>query len=285
MKLQLVVDTSSILSELISFVRSGKSVLYEASKGTFLSLYAPSKLVEEVETKIPKISKRNRLDKDLLIKAWKEFFRPRIRIDNVENLQAIAFGLATVGKRDIEDVPFVALNFSLRTHGIVTRDRDIIEQPEIRTWGLGKVKKFVTIFGKGTFSFFISSKILLPLLRVVFQIGVSMLRALLEFAGELVQLSINLVKGLVDRISKLPDWAKLLFGALVIAVFLIEELRKPALEFLHSIAKSIATFLSQMYSLIKELLDGIAPYLEFTIAMASVLLVSMRQAITQLQTL
>ena len=49
MSLKLVVDTNSILSELISYVKNGKSALYEISKGAFLSLYAPPKLVEEVE--------------------------------------------------------------------------------------------------------------------------------------------------------------------------------------------------------------------------------------------
>lgn len=285
MDLKLVVDTSSILPELISFVRNGKSALYEVSQGAFLSLYAPSKLVEEVEKKIPEISKRNRLDKDRLIQAWRESFRPRIIIANIENLQAIIFGLATVRKRDIEDVPFVALNFSLKTHGIVTRDKDIIEQPEIRTWSVGKVKKLVTIFGKGTFSFFISSKLLLPLLRAVFQIGVSVLRSLLEFAGELVQLSINLIKGLIDRISRLPDWAKILLGVSVIVMFSIEETRKTALELLQKIGEAISTFISQMYNLIKGLLEKIAPYIEFTIVMTSVLLINMQQAITQLQSL
>jgi predicted nucleic acid-binding protein len=281
--LKLVVDTSSLISELISFVKVGKSMLYEVTKGPFILLYAPSKLIEEVEEKIPKIARNHKLEQNSLIQAWRQVFLPRIAISDTNNLLASLFGYATVGKRDTEDVPFVALTFSLQTHGILTRDKDIIEQPQIRTWKMGKVKKFVTVFKKGTFSFFVSANLLVPLFRAIFQIGVVILRSLLEFAGKVIEAGANLVRGFIDGLSKLPDWAKLLFGLAIVALLTIEETRKKAIEVVQKIGEAISAFLSQMYNLLRQLLEQLAPYVGFALNAFSVLFNSISEATAQLQ--
>jgi hypothetical protein len=87
--LKLVVDTSSLISELIPFVKMGKSTLYEVAKGPFISLYAPSKLIEEVEEKIPKIARKNKIEHNSLIQAWRQAFLPRIIISDSRNILAI----------------------------------------------------------------------------------------------------------------------------------------------------------------------------------------------------
>ncbi len=285
MSLKLVVDTNTILSELISFAKKGKSALYELAEGAFLSLHAPPKLIEEVEEKIPLIAKEKRLNRSRLTEVWKELFLPRIMITNVNDFLANLFGLATVGKRDMDDVPFVALNFSLKAHGIITADKDIMEQPEVRVWKVGKIRQLITIFKKGSFSFFVSSRFLLPLFRAVVQVGLLVLRALFEFACELARVGANLVKGLVKKLSKLPLWIKLLLGLSVIAMFSMERTRRAATEVLRIAAESVAGFLSQIYESVKKLLDEILPYARIVIATISILFSNMQQAIAQLQLL
>jgi len=223
MDLRLVIDTSSILSELISFVKTRKSVLYEVAQGAFISLYAPSKLIAEVEEKIPEIARKNKLDQNSLIQAWQLHFRPQIIVYDTRNLLDLLFGFFVVGKRDIEDVPFVALTFSLKTHGVITRDKDIIEQPLVRTWRMGNVKKLITIFKKGSFSFFISAQFLVPLLRAIFQIGVAILRSLFDLAVKAIQFFAGLIKGLIKEVAKLPDWVKILLGIGLIAMLANEK--------------------------------------------------------------
>jgi predicted nucleic acid-binding protein len=285
MELKLVVDTSSLIPELISFIRTGKSALYELTKGPFIKLYAPPKLIQEIEEKIPEISRKHKLDQNNLVQTWRQYFSTRIEISDTQSLLAFLFGRATVGKRDLEDVPFVALTFSLKTHGIVTRDKDIIEQPEIRIWKIGEARKVITIFKKGTFSFFISANFLVPLLQVIFQIGVSILRSLLELASRFVELSIGLIKGVINNLSKLPDWAKFLLGLAIIAMLAIEETRKKAIEFLQKMGEAVSIFLSQMYNLLKQLMEKIEPYVEFTLAMVLVLFNSIGESITHLQSI
>jgi len=103
LKLKLVIDTSSVLPELMSFVKSGKSVFAELTKGDFLSIYAPNKLIDEVEEKIPVLSKRHKLNQASLYQAWNQIFRPKIKISEIKNVIAQLFGHATVGKRE----PFI----------------------------------------------------------------------------------------------------------------------------------------------------------------------------------
>lgn len=283
--LKLIIDTSSILSELISFVKTGKSVLYEVAQDAFISLYAPSKLIAEVEEKIHEIARKNKLDQNSLIQAWQIYFRPRIIVYDTRNLLDLLLGFFVVGKRDIEDVPFVALTFSLKAHGIVTRDKDIIEQPVVRTWRIGNVKKLITIFKKGSFSFFVSAQFLVPLLRTIFQIGVAILRSLFDLAVKAIQFFTGLIKGLIKEVAKLPDWVKILLGIGLVAMLANEKFRKTALEFLQKIGKSIATFLTQMYNLVKDLVEKIAPYIELTVNVLYVLFNSINQAIVQIRSL
>jgi len=285
MNLRLVIDTSSILSELISFVKTGKSVLYEVAQGTFISLYAPSKLIAEVEEKIPEISRKNKLDQNSLVQAWKLHFLPRIIVYDTRNLLDLLFGFFVAGKRDIEDVPFVALTFSLKTHGIVTRDKDIIEQPVVRIWRMGNVRKLIMIFKKGAFSFFISAQFLVPLLRTIFQIGVAVLRSLFDLAVKAVKFFADLIRGLIKEVAKLPDWVKMLFGIALIALLMNENARKTAMEFLQKIGESISAFLAQIYNLVKGMLEKTEPYIEFTVSVLYVLFNSINQAIVQLRSL
>jgi predicted nucleic acid-binding protein len=285
LNLKLVVDTSSLISELISFARTGKSTLNEVANGPFISLYAPSKLMEEVEEKIPEIARKTKLAENRLIQAWQQVFLPRIVVSDCRDILSSLFGQATVGMRDAEDVPFVALTFSLRAHGILTRDRDMMEQPQIRTWKMGGVKKLVTVFKKGTFSFFVSSNLLVPLFRAIFQLGITILRSLLELAGEIIKAGANLVKGFIDGLSKLPDWAKLLFGLAVVAFLTIEETRRKAIEIVQKVGEAISAFLSQMYNLLKQLLEKLAPYVGFALNVLSVLFSSIGEATLQLQSM
>lgn len=285
MDLRLVIDTSSVLSELISYVKTGKSVLHEIAQGAFISFYAPSKLITEVEEKIPEVSRKNKIDQNRLTQAWQIYFRPRIIVCDPRSFLDSLFGYFIVGKRDIEDVPFVALTFSLKTHGIVTRDKDITEQPVVRTWQMGGVKRLITIFKKGSFSFFMSAQFIVPLFRVLFQMGIVVLRSLVDLAVKAIQFLTGLVRGVIREVGKLPDWIKILLGIAVIAMLVNENFRKTTLDFLRKIGESIATFLVQVYNLVKSLLEKIAPYVEFTVNVLYVLFNSVNQAIVQLQSL
>ena len=210
--------------------------------------------------------------------AWQQVFLPKIRVSDVTSLQALLFAQNTVGKRDPEDMPFVALSFSLRTHGIATQDKDLLEQPDIRTWRMGKVRRFVTAFKKGAFSFFISANFIAPLLKAIFQIAISILRALLEFAW-------RLVKTLIVGLSKLPDWAKVLLGLATVVILTVKETREKAVRFAKEICESIANFLMQIYNLLKPLIERIGSCVEIAMDTLLVLFNSIDESIMQLRSI
>jgi hypothetical protein len=201
------------------------------------------------------------------------------------DMKAWLEGYRLVGARDVEDVPYLALTFSFETHGIITRDKDIIEQPEIRTWKIGKVKSVVTIFKKGSFSFFVTSHLLLPMFQLVFKISVSILRALLEVVKAVIQFFGNLIAGAIKAISRLPDWLKLLIGPATLAMILYDKTREAMIDSVRKIGKAIGDFMLQLYGSIKGLIAKVAPLIQITVTILHVVYSHMDQAILQLQSL
>lgn len=284
MELRLVVDASTVISELISFVKKGSSLLFELSLEPFIKLYAPHKIIEEVEEELPRIADEQDLDLNFLTDSWRKLLS-RIKIMTPADMEARLEGYRLVGARDVEDVPYLALTFSFETHGIITRDKDIIEQPEIRTWKIGKVKSVVTIFKKGSFSFFVTSHLLLPMFQLVFKISVSILRVILEVIKVVIQFFGNLIAGAIKAISRLPDWLKLLIGLTTLVMILHYRTREAMIDCIKKIGKAIGDFMLQLYGSIKDLIAKIAPLIQITVITLHVLYSYMDQAILQLQSL
>ena len=285
LELRLVVDSSSVISNIISFAKKGQSVLHKLIKEPFLQLYAPSTLKKEVEGNIAEISKKKRLDKELLMKTWRMDILPRITILDPSDFEAMFKGFLVVGRRDITDVPFVALHFQLGTHGVITKDKDIMEQPVVRTWRIRRVGGLITVFKKGAFSFFIYSKVLPNILYAVFKIGVAVLRIVFEILAKIIQFFINLASGVVKAISKLPVWAQLLVGIAAIILILEERTRNLAVEFLKRVGEAIFEFASEVYTVMKNLLESLAPLVQITLTVLTYLFNSYEETIKQLRAL
>jgi len=285
LELKLVCDSSSAISSLISFARKGKSLLHRLIKEPFLRLYAPETLKIEVEKGIIEIAKKHNLDKKTLQHTWRRDILPRIRILKPTDFKALFKGFLAVGMRDVTDVPFVALNLQLGAHGVITYDKDIIEQPVVKTWRMGRVGGLITVFKKGAFSFFIYSKVLPNILLGLFKIGVAILRTILEILARIAQFFANLVGGTIRAVSRLPDWAQLLIGIAIAILILQEKTRKIATDFLKELGEAIFGFASQVYSALKDLLEALAPLVQISIAVLAYLFDSYQETINQLQAL
>nr|MDO8098477.1 putative toxin-antitoxin system toxin component, PIN family [Candidatus Njordarchaeota archaeon] len=284
---KIVVDTSSVLSDLISFARTGKSVLSEIAKEPFVRLFAPPHLIEEVQAKIPEICNKKKLDATTMLQAWRHLLLPRITIANINDLLSLTMGLLVVGERDRKDVPFVALAFSIDAQGIMSRDKDIIEQPEIRTWTMGSVRRLLTVFKKGSFSFFVAADMLLPLLKVAFKIGTSILKTILVVARGIGRFFAGLARNVFHTLSGLPNWLKLLLviGVIIGILYMIvnEGARRKALDFLQAMSQLISACLKQMYDRLKLFLDAIGPFIGFSVGSLFVLSTNIEHSIKQLQ--
>ncbi len=284
LELNLVVDSSSVIPNLIYFAKNGESFLHKLIKEPFLHLYAPSALKEEVERRIAELSIKTRL-KELIMKTWTTDILPKIKILNLTDLKTLFEGYFVIGKRDPNDVPFVALNLQLKAHGIITKDPDMIEQPEVRTWRIKGVSSLISVFKKGSFSFFIISKVLPNIVKSILKLGVAILRVMLEVLGEITQFVVGLVSGTIKAISKLPTWLQLLFGLGVLALVFVKKTRNLALDILKGIGEVLVKFASDFFRVFRELLVQFAPLINITIVFLSYLFDSYQETVKQLSSL
>lgn len=280
-----MVDSSTVISELISYARRGRSLLCDIVKEPFLELYGPPKLIAEVEGKIPIKARKYRLKEADLYHAWRECILPSIKITDSEESMPVLMGWSIVGGRDPQDVPFVALTIATNAHGIITKDKDIIEQTEVRSWKLDEAVKTITVFKKGCLSFFISSKFLPAIFNAVFQIVLSILRGIYKLSTKILGFFVNIFHRLIRALSQLPDPVKAV--AIVIAFLLLtsREVRAQLVTFLRAVLGAIADCLSTLYENCKYLLEQIAPVIDIGISILYILFSYMNQAIDELHSL
>ena len=120
--LTVVVDSNQVIREI--FWRAGtrrnpdaRTDFSELLDAGMIQVYAPKKLCEEVESKIPKLAAKNGIPEDKLWREW-ENIRARLTIKSVHARRQ------SRGIRDKNDLPFVDLAAKLEA-GILTHDKDI----------------------------------------------------------------------------------------------------------------------------------------------------------------
>lgn len=289
LELNIVVDSSSVIADLLSMVKKGQSKLHQLMQEPFVRFYAPTVLKAEVEEKMSDISEKKKIDREVLMETWQKEFLPNIDLREPKDLMAWIKGFITVGRRDEKDIPFVALHFELRSEGIISRDKDIIEQPKVRVWKLGRLGNVVTLFKKGSFSFFIVANLFPKIFYMLFQIGVAILRALVEIIATFITILSSIAKGTIEAISKLPDWAQIILGVLLgfaALVFVMhDKTRNAALEFFEAASEAFSQFASKLYEDIRSLLTMLAPIANIAIMLLAYLFKTLDETITQIQTM
>ena len=283
--LKLVVDSSSIISNLISYAKRGESFLHKLITEPFLHLYAPFTLIEEVERHIKELSVKMKLNKEILMKTWNADILPRLTILNPTNLLALFEGYSIIGKRDPNDVSFLALSIQIKAHGIITKDSDIIDQPSVKTWKIKNIGSLISIFKKGSFSFFTISKILPNIFYAIFQLGVAIIRALLEVLSEITKFFIGLASGTIKAISKLPDWIMLLIGLGFIALIFEKKVITGLLAIFKEIGNLLVKFASEFLQLFKDMLEKLAPLITISIVLLNYLYNSYQETLKQISTI
>lgn len=286
-ELNIVVDSSSVIADLLSMAKKGRSKLHKLMQEPFVRFHAPFVLKTEVEEKMSKVSREMKVDETVLMGAWQKKFLPNIELRENKDLMAWFKGFNTVGERDEKDVPFVALHYEIRSEGIISRDKDITEQSEVRVWKLGKLGSVVTLFKKGSFSFFILADVLPAAFRILFQATVAILRELVEIAGIIIAILSHIAKGTIDAISKLPDWAQILIVALLgsatVALIMHDGARRAISEFLKAGLDAFYQFVSGLYEDIKALLVALAPVANIAIILLAYLFRTIEETTTQIQ--
>lgn len=122
---RLVVDTNSILQELLFIVESqrnplARTNLQEAIDSGAIAAFAPLKLKEEISRHIPRLAAERGIPEESLTRAWRDY---ESRINYVIVGQNDVHEAVTVA--DPDDLPFVYLYRKINADAVLTRDKDI----------------------------------------------------------------------------------------------------------------------------------------------------------------
>ena len=136
--MRLVIDTNIILSALIQDGTTRTILLFPS-----LKLYTPEITFEEIEKHFTQITAKSGL-KETEVRKILSVVRKRISI--VPELRWVTFipqAKQLIGKRDLKDVPFLAVALALELDGIWSQDKDFEAQNSIKVW---KTTDLVKIF-------------------------------------------------------------------------------------------------------------------------------------------
>lgn len=290
-KAELVIDSNIVFAEVLSLMKGKPSFRGSIIDNPFLTLYAPPKIIKEVKETIERKLPKN-LDKDKAKKLAQEILS-KITILKEQRLDAWIKAYTLIGKRDEKDVPFLALAFSLETHGVITRDKDFTEQEEVRIWKLGETGKMISGLNKGSFSFFFLGTGLPLILQFCYWLCVSFLKLLAEVIEALISVIAALVSGGGNALSKIPPWILIMvIGVIGVTLILSKEAREKAGDAfakLYEIAIEIGGKIKEAFSIIieciKQIIEMLMPFVSFALKGVGYLFYSSWQLIDRIHEL
>ena len=260
LSLELVVDSNVVYADTYGIINGKPSFLNTLidKSNSSLKLYAPEDILAEVNRAIDEDLPK-KFSKDKAKQIAKTTLSKFSIIEN-SKWDALKKAESLIGKRDKKDVPFLALSFSMRTHGIITYDEDFREG-KVKIWRLGEAGHMLTDINKGAFSFLLIGNVLPMLLEICYFMCVSILNFIISAITGLVELAMAFAKGSLDAISRIPPEILLAVGGiLVLSYIFITEVREGMNAFigtLADIAKRIIAGIKEIFSAILEFLKEI----------------------------
>lgn len=172
-KLRVVIDTNILYQCVRGRMLDGSCFLDKVGESPVLELCAPPELEEEIyekiEVKFPKDKKTRDLDL-LQCKTIAEELLQMVKIERDPKAEYLEQAKKVMSTRDKDDAPFLALYLSTGAHGIVTMDKDLKEQDNVRTFGLKDIGKIITVVNRGALSLFASCSTVPALVQVVYEL-------------------------------------------------------------------------------------------------------------------
>lgn len=283
LELTLIIDTNMVISDAMAYVKRNKSFLLELSKSHFLTLLAPTWLKEELEKKIPEISRKYQLDENTF-RLTVSMFLEKIRLIDLTDNNAYQLAFSKVGNRDVKDVPYVSLFLTVKSHGILTKDKDIKEIPNVKVWERpGIAGRVISIFEKGTLSFAIAGMGLPLVFRFLYEIFISILKTVWEVTKMFISFIYSLLKEGFKAFSKAPDWVKILIALGLFLLMSDDKKRESIMNALKSIVEGVTNLLRNFYEKIREIMAFLSPLIEFGLAILYVLFKKIEETIVTYQ--
>ncbi len=232
LQINLIIDANVVLADLRWLASKRKKPeartrILEVLDAKTLKAFAPSYLIEEIEIKLPLISRRDHIDLDGLKVQWSKY---KSRIEFVD------VGGSDESYSDPEDAPYIKLQEKLNIP-IVSKDNDISRMggrvieatviARLRSYSRDAAVEYSLCIGGYT----------------VFLISASLLKATSTFV-------LSLYRGT----HSLPKWVYTIALAVIAAILVFPNLRVALKNFIQSLPE-------KSKSLGKELIDQVGPLL------------------------
>lgn len=254
---RLTVDTNILFKEVRSVMLNGSSFLQKIADNPFLKLQAPALIREELHAKIKIKFPRDKATRDLDINACiaqAELLLQKLEINDDVSFFAQIEGQRRMSGRDDDDAAFVAISLEFNNHGILTNDKDIIEQSGIKTWQLSDAGRIVTTMGRGSLSI-VAWNISVPLIMKLLAGVVSYVwQGIVKACRMLTNAILAIVKGGISAISQLPIWAIGLAGIGFVLLLSNNRTNQALSEFLQEVWQVLHKLLNTIVDLVRGLL-------------------------------
>jgi len=276
-KVKLVIDSNIVFSAVLSTMRGKPYFFFSTlSKNPFLALYAPPQIIDEVNRTIDE-DLSEELDKDKAKEIAKEILS-KVTILKGQFLtswkKSCEKAHSLIGNLHKDDVPFLALAFSIKSHGVITRNtKHFAKQDEVEIWSLSKTGNVISDLTKGSFSFFFFGMGIHSVLQFCYYICVSFLRVISEVISLIIYAVAALTKGSIEVLSKIPP--QILFWVLVVtgAIFLFSNnAREKAGDILEKLGEKVMELIMKIKETFSSITEGIKQIIEILMPFISLVL-------------
>ena len=259
---KLIIDTNIVISNLISYCKNGNSLLHKIIKQPLLKLYAPKDLLIELEDKLPSICKKRKIDEDEIKFTLYNDIIPNIVIYDELDDRYYKEAYNILNERDSKDIPFLALSMELKSHGIISKDKDFEEQSEIKIWQLKESQKVITVINRGMLCLFIQTQSLQLILKTGYTMSIFILSVISNLAFNIINYTKIIFSTIGTNAKKVPLWIYTILGIALILIFSDETNRKKGFEIISKIMNEISNILYSLFINIKSYIEYMTPILE-----------------------
>jgi len=264
-KYKLVIDTNIVISNLITYYKRGNSLLHKIIKQPLLELYAPKDLLSELENKLPLICNKMKIDENVIKASLYNDIVPNIIIYEELDNEYYKHAHEILNERDNKDVPFLALSMELKSHGIISKDKDFEEQTEIKIWKLRESQKVITVINRGMLCLFIQTQSLQLILKTGYAMSMIILNVVYNITFNIVKYTETIFSTIGTSAKKVPLWVYTIFGLALIIILSDENNRKKGIKVITKIMNEISAILSSLFVSLKSYIVYMTPLLETVI--------------------
>ena len=193
-------------------------------------------------------------------------------------------------QRDEDDIPFLALNLTLKTHGVLTKDKDITDQSEIKTWRLAEVGQAITEISKGTYSLIIACVSVKSILELVLGFLSVVWAVFIETVESFIIYFTSVLEGSIQAIDKIPLALALILLAVAGSILFLAQQRvgeffKILMEQIKRITRVLKEIFKAVWEILKNIFDAFKPFLNISSELLSYFMLQSQQMMTRLEEL